>query len=150
VWLNIKMKFSNKIQTLVVGFSLVWFSVYPQSSASKISDFKVNEKQSLSPGEIIASCVVEEGGDIPYKRYALVYTDFEDNTIRMLLEKTVVQWGGWSWSEVTWFSPVTQKKSCRVSLENSECIVTLAPETELKLKLIDSLGDIRVEQLAKP
>lgn len=128
---------------------LVCFSLYSQGSASKISDFKINKKQPVSPGKIIASCVVAEGGDIPYKRYALVYTDFRDNTIRMLLEKTVVQWGGWSWFEVTWFSPVTQKQSCRVSLDNPECTVALAPEIKLKLKLIDSLGDIRVEQLAR-
>jgi len=133
---------------IIISLSLIVPNLYSQNSNFKVSEFKINQKPEIAPGDIIASCVVEEGGDIPYKRYALVYTDFENNNIKMLLEKTVVQWGGWSWSEVSWFSPITERKSCRVSSVVSECTVTLASQAEVKLKLIDNSGNIRVEKLA--
>ncbi|MCF7907567.1 MAG: hypothetical protein K9L86_01650 [Candidatus Omnitrophica bacterium] len=134
---------------LALSLNLSVSNVYSQNSTFKVSEFNINKKQPVSPGEIIASCVVEERGDIPYRRYALVYTDFENNNAKMLLEKTVVQWGGWGWSEVTWFSPTTERKSCKLSLVGSECTVTLTPKADLKLILNDDAGNINIRKSTK-
>lgn len=149
VWLNIKVSwlFLSRLLVMLIALSFLSLGSYSQDADYKVSDFKVNSNQAVSPGQIIASCVVAEGGDIPYKRYALIYTAYENDSIKMLLEKTVVSWTGWGWSEVSWFSPVTERRSCRAHLWDRECRVDLAPEAAVKLKLIDAVGNIQIRKL---
>ncbi|MBU1113026.1 MAG: hypothetical protein KKH93_04045 [Candidatus Omnitrophica bacterium] len=138
----------KRILSVSAGLFLLVTSADAQSLNSKVTNFILNNKQPVTPGNLIASCIVQEGGDIPYKRYALVYLDYDSsNNIKMVLEKTAVQWGGWGWVEISWFSPLIEKKSCRLfNLSGSECTVAMAGEVAIKLKLIDGLGGLSAEK----
>jgi len=123
-------------------------SVHSQTSPLKVTNLWLNDKKPLKPGSLIASCIVEEDGDIPHKRYALIYIDYDHaaDNLNLVLEKTAVRWGGWEWEEVPWFSPVSEKKSCRAGRGGSECLIAMAGEVNIKLKLVDSLGGISAQK----
>jgi len=146
---NCRCLFAKEILALSLSSTLIISSVYSQNSDSlKVTNLWLSDKKAVAPGSLIASCIVEEKGDIPYKRYALIYIDYDGsgNNLKLVLEKTAIQWGGWEWEEVPWFSPVTEKKSCRVSVGNSDCIVAMAGQINIRLKLIDTLGNISAQK----
>lgn len=133
---------------LLIAF-MSQLKVFPEESAppTAIKGFKVSPSQPFSPGDIVAEWITEEkGNQTPHKRHTLIYTGFENNTIKLLLEHTVIQWEGWQWAEVKWFSSATENQSCTVSSYRPECNLPLGNSLSIRLKVLNKRGEIMAEK----
>jgi hypothetical protein len=148
------LKGMNKLKVCTLFILLAYFfccGLYQYSALSEnitkksIRQFQINPNQPFSPGNIIASCITEETGALPYKRHSLIYIGFDSDTVKVLRESTVVKWEAWKWVDVPWFSSATENLSCKVS-SSSECIFTLVESISVKIEVIDGDGHIKATE----
>ncbi len=132
-----------------LAFLSVFSQNYPGSLEIKVQSFKVSQKQPISPGSVLATCVTENKSEsTPHKRHTLIYMSFSDNSLKAVLEHTVVRWEGWKWVEANFFSSTTEDKHCWFSSSGSQdCVISLAPATAVKISVVDEKGNVTVEKV---